>query len=104
MSDYDYSDFRVISSILHAYSPNGKRVTLDFRLERYMIVLYASLHFAPVFDQQKKTDGKTEGFTLYSLEKIAKQLGYKFDRTRSAGKIYDDQKKKTHGNKKRDRR
>ena len=92
MSDYDYSDFRVISSILHAYSPNGKRVTLDFRLERYMIVLYAALHL-PIFEQYKKRDGKNEGFTLYSLEGIANNLGYKFDRTKSSWKIYDNQEK-----------
>ena len=92
MSDYDYSDFRVISSILHGHSPNGKRVTIDFRLERYMIVLYAALHL-PIFEQYKKRDGKNEGFTLYSLEGIANNLGYKFDRTKSSWKIYDNQEK-----------
>ena len=89
----DSVDFKSISSILHGYSPNRKRVTLEFRLERYMIVLYAALHL-PIFEQHKKRDRKNEGFTLYSLEGIANKLGYRFDRTRSAGKIYDEQIKK----------
>ena len=88
----EIADIKSISSILHGYTPDGKRVAVDFRLERYMIVLYAALD--PVYEQYKKRDGKNEGFTLYSLEQIGKGLGYSFDRTRSAGKIYDDQIKK----------
>jgi hypothetical protein len=88
----DYVDFKSISSILHGYSPNGKRVTPDFRLERYMIVLYAALHL-PLFTRHKKRDGKNEGFTLYSLEGVANTLGYDFDRSKTSKKIYKEQKK-----------
>ena len=67
-------------------------MTLDFRLERYMIVLYAALHL-PIFEQYKKRDGKNEGFTLYSLEGVANNLGYDFDRSKTSKKIYKEQKK-----------
>ena len=92
MSDYIYSDFRAIRPILHANSPSGKRLTLDYRLQRYMIVLYAALHLS-IFEQHYKRDGKNYGLTLYSLERVAKNLVYEFDRTRISGKIYADQEK-----------
>ena len=87
----DSVDFKSISSILHGYSPNRKRVTLEFRLERYMIVLYAALHH-PLFTRYKKRYGENEGFSLYSLAGVADTLGYNFDRSKSSKKIYKEQK------------
>lgn len=95
MSDYTIRDIRRINHILNGYTPSGEQLrnSIDFRSQRYMILLYAASKF-PIFEEYIKGEGRDQGFTLYSLKKVSKILDLEFDRTKSSRLVYEQQKRK----------
>lgn len=88
-------DIRLISRLLNGVTPKGEKLdsSIDFRSQRYMILLYVASKF-PIFEEYMKGDEKKNGFTLYSLKKISKFLELEFDRTKSSRFVYDQQYRK----------
>jgi predicted transcriptional regulator len=80
-----------VKSLLNGVTPDGKEATYAslFKIWRYAIILLVSINF-PGFEEHTKQIQSTTYINFYRLNKIAKFLDLKFDRTKMAYKIYTE--------------
>ena len=95
MGDYTIRNIKYINDILNGYTPQKEKLrkSIDFKTQRYLIVLYAASKF-PIFEEHYKTFEGKRGFGIYTLMKIAHTLGLYFDRTKTSSKVYEQEMKK----------